>query len=96
MNVNTLKEKLKQNDQLQLIDIREPYEYEDGHISNINIPLCQVMEKIDQFDTSKEIILYCNSGKRSKALKYILCKKFDLKKIDHLEGGYQKWLDQNF
>ena len=63
MNVNTLKEKLKQNDQLQLIDIREPYEYEDGHISNINIPLCQVMEKIDQFDTSKEIILYCNSGR---------------------------------
>ena len=54
------------------------------------------MENIHQFDQDQEIVFYCNSGKRSKALVYMLRKKFDFKNIDHLDGGYQNWLDQNF
>ena len=96
MKATTLKSKLEKNNKFQLIDIRESYEFEDGHICKKNIPLAEVMEKIHQFDLDQEIVFYCNSGKRSKALVYMLRKKFDFKKIDHLDGGYQNWLDQNF
>ena len=43
MDCNTLKQKLKENANLQLIDIREPFEHEDGYISKVNIPLAEVM-----------------------------------------------------
>jgi rhodanese-related sulfurtransferase len=95
MDCNTLKQKLKENANLQLIDIREPFEHEDGYISKVNIPLAEVMNRINEFDTNQEIIIYCNSGKRSKALKYMIAKTYSVEKIDHLEGGYQAWTESN-
>ena len=95
MDCNTLKQKLKENANLQLIDIREPFEHEDGYISKVNIPLSEMMSRINEFDTNQEIILYCNSGRRSKALKYMIAKTYSFEKIDHLEGGYQAWTESN-
>lgn len=95
MDKETLKKKLEENPNLQLIDIREPFEHEDGYISEINIPLADLMSRIKEFDTNQEIILYCNSGKRSKALKYMISKTHSINTIDHLEGGYQAWIESN-
>ena len=39
MDKQTLKIKLKEDSNLLLIDIREPFEHEDGYISELNIPL---------------------------------------------------------
>lgn len=93
MDCNTLKQKLKENANLQLIDIREPFEHEDGYISEINIPLSEMMNRINEFDNKQELVIYCNSGNRSKALKYMIAKTHSFEKIDHLEGGYQAWIE---
>ena len=95
MDVKTLKKKLNENSNLQLIDIREPFEHEDGYISEVNIPLAEMMSRLKDLNSNQEIILYCNSGKRSKALKYMLSKTYTINTIDHLEGGYQAWLESN-
>jgi rhodanese-related sulfurtransferase len=95
MDKDTLKEKLKENSDLQLIDIRESFEHQNGYISEINIPLSEMMSRINEFDTNQEIILYCNSGRRSKALKYMISKTYSINTIDHLEGGYQAWIESN-
>jgi rhodanese-related sulfurtransferase len=95
MDKQTLKIKLKENSNLLLIDIREPFEHEDGYISELNIPLNEMMERVKELDTTKDIVLYCSTGKRSKALKYMIAKTHSINTIDHLEGGYQSWIESN-
>ena len=77
---------------VQLIDIREPYEYEEGHIvGSINIPMGDFLEKLDQLDKSKQIIIYCNTGRRSKPVVYMTYKLHDIT-LYNLDGGYKNFL----
>lgn len=74
-----------------IVDVRESYEYRNGHIKNAyNIPLGK-LDSISDFDFSKDkkIIVYCQSGNRSKlALEKLLdmgyTNVFDM-------GGIQSW-----
>ena len=60
---------------IQIIDIREPYELEDGYIlGNINIPMGDILKKTNQLSKTKDIIIYCNTGNRSKPVVYMLKK----------------------
>jgi rhodanese-related sulfurtransferase len=93
MDKHTLKKKLEENSELQIVDIREPFEHEEGFISDLNIPIAQMMERIKELDLKQEIIIYCNSGKKSEALKFMISKTYSINTIDHLEGGYQSWIE---
>jgi rhodanese-related sulfurtransferase len=76
----------------QLIDIREPYEHEEGHIEgSINIPMGDFLEKLNQLETNKQIIIYCNTGRRSKPVVYMLKKLHNISAYN-LEGGYKNFL----
>ncbi|MBC8408273.1 MAG: rhodanese-like domain-containing protein [Rhodobacteraceae bacterium] len=94
MTAVELKKQLDDQVDLQVVDLREPYEHEDGFISEINIPLAEVMSRVNELNTDKNIVLYCNSGKRSKSMIFMLQKQHGLNNISHLEGGYQAWLEQ--
>lgn len=96
MTAKELKEKLNTKTPLQLVDLREPYEHEDGYISELNIPLAELMSRVQELDSKKEIILYCNSGKRSQSMVFMLQKQHQLSNVGHLEGGYQAWLEETF
>ncbi len=85
-------EKLLNTPNVQLIDIREPYEHEDGHIKgSINIPMGDFLEKLDQLETNKQIIIYCNTGRRSKPVAYMTRKLHNII-LYNLEGGYKNFL----
>ena len=52
-----------------ILDVREQYEYDEGHIPNaILIPYTEIESKAESMlpDKSKEILVYCRSGRRSK------------------------------
>lgn len=59
-----------------IIDVREPYEFEDGHVEGaINIPPQELLAgapDLDQIDRSTPIIVYCRTGARSNTSKHIL------------------------
>ena len=95
MNCSQLKEIINAQVKISIIDIREPYECEDGSISKTNIPLSQVLKRIKELPKTTPLLLYCNSGKRSIALTFILEKFHSFKNIDHLEGGYQSWVNHS-
>lgn len=61
-----LKELLSQ-ESASLVDVREPFEYEAGHVEgSINIPLGNVVEELERFEVmSKPLIVFCRSGGRS-------------------------------
>jgi len=77
---------------IQIIDIREPYELEDGYIlGNINIPMGDILEKTDQLSKTKDIIIYCNTGNRSKPVVHMLKKLHNISTYN-LQGGYKDFL----
>jgi rhodanese-related sulfurtransferase len=63
--VEGLKQILKQ-DNIFLVDVREPSEYAFGHIGDaINIPLRSLVKNLDQIPKKQPVVVYCSSGYRS-------------------------------
>ena len=83
---------LEQED-VQLVDVRTPEEYENEHIvnsQNIDFRSPTFEEDVKQLDKSKPVILYCKSGRRSAECAKKL-KDAGFEKIYDLEGGISKW-----
>ena len=89
INKEELLKKLNNNDTLQIIDIRESYEYEDGALTDENIPLDNMMSSLDRIAKDRPVVIYCQSGKRANAIIYMLEKEFKLDNLYSLEGGYE-------
>jgi len=62
----TLNRWIKDDDDLQIIDVRESYEFEEQNIGGINIPLYDLNERLKSFIESKKIVFVCATGQRSK------------------------------
>ena len=94
MNEITIKDFLKKDkNNLQVIDIRENYEYDTGHISSVNIPMGEILNSIQTINTKKQVIIYCQTGRRAASVVYMLIRKFKLKNIFNLKGGYSAYLE---
>jgi phage shock protein E len=74
-NQSKVKEKISKG--ARIIDVRTPEEFSEGHYKGaVNIPLSDIPARIKEFgDTSKPIIVYCRSGRRSAEAKKILIEK---------------------
>ena len=79
---------------IQIIDIREEYEFEEGHISKLNIPMDQILDSIEKIEREKPVIIYCNSGRRGAAVVHVLRKKYSMENVSNLSGGYQAYLEK--
>lgn len=79
---------------MQLIDVREAYEFEDGHLDAINIPLDAVIDEMDKIAKDKPVVFYCKSGKRASAMVYMLEKMYGWENLLILEGGYDAFVAQ--
>lgn len=86
-----LESQLKEGKQINLIDVREPDEWEAGHIKEArSIPLSELEDRIEEFQQGdKEIVLVCRSGGRSgKACDFLQAKGF---KVVNVTGGMLAW-----
>lgn len=71
-----------------LLDVREDYEYQDGHIKGaVNLPLREILEKKDTLPKDKDIYVYCRSGHRSADAVNFL-KSLGFEKVHNIEGGF--------
>lgn len=75
----------------QLIDVREPKEFEAGHILGArNIPYSQFRQRFKEIRPDKPVYLYDqNGGKSSRAAMYL--KKRDYTQLYQLQGGFRTW-----
>lgn len=87
-----LEEKRKSNKQVLIVDVREPYEYKEGHIPGSKlIPLGQLTQRLNELgDKDREIIMVCRSGGRSSSASQNLV-KLGYQKIINLQGGMMAW-----
>jgi rhodanese-related sulfurtransferase len=75
----------------QLIDVREPNEFDGGHILGArNIPLSQMRNRLIEIRKDKPVYLYCQSGARSTRAAMMLNKK-GYQDLNVLQGGFKKW-----
>jgi molybdopterin/thiamine biosynthesis adenylyltransferase/rhodanese-related sulfurtransferase len=79
---------------IQIIDVREPHEYDIVNIGGELIPLANVAEQADQISRDKKVIVHCKVGGRSaKAIKE-LEEKYGYTNLYNLKGGILAWIDQ--
>jgi rhodanese-related sulfurtransferase len=93
ISVSTLKEKIANNEKINLLDVREPDERAEFNIGGTFIPLGQVMAmQVDALDELKnqEVICYCRSGKRSLQAAMML-ETMGFTNVVNLEGGMMAW-----
>lgn len=70
-NVDAVKTKLSAG--AQLVDVRTPGEYAEGHLRGAkNIPVQDLAGRLAQLDKSKPVVVYCRSGARSAQARSIL------------------------
>ena len=86
ISVEELKQKIKSKEDFQLIDVREPKEYQLKNIGGILIPLNELEKNLDKISREKEIVVYCASGVRSKKAMTILNKN-DFNNVFNLKNG---------
>lgn len=91
ITVEELKEKIDNNEDFQLIDVREPFEYEVSNLNGENIPLGGILIEADRIATDKPVIMQCRSGKRSAAAVKQLEDQLGLTNLYNLQGGILAW-----
>jgi rhodanese-related sulfurtransferase len=75
----------------QLIDVREPNEFNAGHILGArNIPLSQLKMRMKEIRSDLPVYLYCQSGMRSGRAAQTLYRK-GYRNLTHLKGGFKGW-----
>jgi molybdopterin/thiamine biosynthesis adenylyltransferase/rhodanese-related sulfurtransferase len=93
MQVEELKQKLDAGEDLYVLDVREPHEYQICNIGGHLIPLGDLPKRVNELDSSREIVAHCRSGARSaKAVNFL--KQAGFKKVRNLAGGILAWADR--
>jgi sulfur-carrier protein adenylyltransferase/sulfurtransferase len=88
-----LKTRLDRGDDLFILDVRETHEYQICNLNGHLIPLGELARRVNELDSSREIVAHCRSGKRSAdAVEFL--QKAGFRKIWNLKGGILAWSDE--
>jgi molybdopterin/thiamine biosynthesis adenylyltransferase/rhodanese-related sulfurtransferase len=88
-----LAERMATGEELEIIDVREPFEWEIGHIPGARlVPLNRIADEIPRLDKRRETILYCKVGVRSRFAAEQLADA-GLSEVRNLAGGILRWID---
>lgn len=96
ITVEELKQRLDNGEQLHVIDVREPEEYNEYNMGAPLIPLGQIMGmQLDEIDDlrDEELIIHCRSGKRSMQACMVL-EQIGFKNCVNLVGGALAWQEK--
>lgn len=78
----------------QLIDVREPHEFDEVNLNGELIPMGDVMDNLDKIAKDKQVVVHCRSGKRSAAVIQALETQHGYTKLYNLKGGILAYIDE--
>ena len=87
ITVEELKDMQQKGEKFQLIDVREPYEYEEANLGAELIPLGQVKDHVDQIKRDQKVVVHCRSGARSGQAVQYLEQNHGFDNLYNLKGG---------
>ena len=95
MTATELKQRLDNGDDIQIIDVREDNEYAFARIPNSKqIPLAQVLTRMNEIDPNRETVVHCKGGGRSARAIDALQRSGFKGKLMNLRGGILGWSDE--
>jgi adenylyltransferase/sulfurtransferase len=93
MTVEELKQRLDKGDDLFVLDVREPHEYQICNLGGHLIPLNDLPKRVSELDSSREIVVHCKMGGRSaKAVDFL--KQTGFTRVHNLAGGITAWAER--
>jgi molybdopterin/thiamine biosynthesis adenylyltransferase/rhodanese-related sulfurtransferase len=93
ISVEELKQRLDGKEDLVILDVREPHEYNICNLNGVLIPLNDLPRRVHELDPSKEMVVHCRSGARSaRAVGFLQQAGFT--KARNLAGGILAWADR--
>ncbi|GAL86475.1 NADH oxidase [Sporocytophaga myxococcoides] len=87
ISVTELKELIDKGENFQLIDVREPGEFQAANLGGELIPLATVPKNVEKFSKDKMVVVHCRSGKRSGDAIRFLETNFGYTNLYNLTGG---------
>lgn len=86
-----LQQRLAKKEKIMIIDVREPWEFKQGHIPQaMSAPIASLREKAGRLDKAAEVVLVCASGNRSRVAFHQL-KSLGFANLRNLPGGMSAW-----
>jgi adenylyltransferase/sulfurtransferase len=90
MTARELKQRLDLGEDIFILDVREPHEYQICNLKGHLIPLGELPRRVHELDSAREIVAHCKSGKRSaQAVDFL--RQAGFRKIYNLRGGILSW-----
>jgi sulfur-carrier protein adenylyltransferase/sulfurtransferase len=93
LGVRELKRRMDAGENLFILDVREPFEYQIANIGGKLIPQNEVPQRLAEIDRDREIIVQCKSGGRSQRIAEFL-KQSGYPQVVNLAGGILAWSDE--
>jgi adenylyltransferase/sulfurtransferase len=93
MTPKELKARLDEGEQLFILDVREPHEWDISNLESLGavlIPKGQVLDRMNELDTASEIVVQCRTGARSADVVGML-QEHGFTKLHNLDGGINQW-----
>jgi len=85
-----LKLRLDRGDDIVIVDVREPHEYEIVDMGGVLIPLNDLPKRVNELDSFREVVVHCHHGPRSKRAVDFL-RQIGFTKVKNLTGGIDRW-----
>lgn len=89
ISYDELRSRITNQEDIYLVDVREPHEHEAFNIGGVLIPLTELLDHLDQIPKDKEVVLYCKMGVRSQIAIQRL-ERFGYTNLVNLSGGVEK------
>jgi sulfur-carrier protein adenylyltransferase/sulfurtransferase len=94
ISVQELKRRLDAGERLQVLDVREDWEYAIAHLpGSIHIPLGQLAGRVRELSADSDIIAMCKSGGRSRRAAELLAAA-GIDRVANLTGGINAWTSE--
>ena len=88
-----LKARLDNGDDVLVVDVREPHEHSICNIGGTLIPMGEIPARVGELDASRDVVVYCRTGKRSaQVVSWLMQSGFE--KVWNLTGGIHRWADE--
>ena len=94
VSVQELKQLIDTKADFQLIDVREPHEFDEANINGHLIPLGEVLDRADEISKDKQVVVHCRSGKRSATAIQALEAQMGYTNLYNLKGGILAYIEE--
>ncbi len=94
IDVQQFRQMRENKEDYQLIDVREPYEYDIAHLGGELMPGKDIDQYVEKIHRDKKVVVHCRSGVRSSRVIEKLEKQYGFSNLYNLKGGLLAWAEE--